>query len=97
MLLGVAGLVWWLCVNLRVREREGWIEAAVLTACLPLLMVMAGSDFRPARCADGDGGHPPGQLPARRATIEGPAGARAARHHRRDPGGAGLRAEAVFP
>ena len=44
-LVGVAGLVWWLCVNLRVREREGWIEAAVLTACLPLLLVMAGSDF----------------------------------------------------
>ncbi|GGJ01274.1 hypothetical protein [Neoroseomonas lacus] len=44
-LLGVAGLVWWLCASLRVRETEGEVEAAVLTTCLPLLLVMAGSDF----------------------------------------------------
>jgi hypothetical protein len=44
-LLGIAGLVWRFCARLRLREAEGEVEAAVLTACLPLLLVMAGSDF----------------------------------------------------
>ncbi|MEO3470534.1 hypothetical protein AAFN86_01615 [Roseomonas sp. CAU 1739] len=44
-LLGFAALVWWLCDSLRVRRAEGPVEAAVLAACLPLLLVVAGSDF----------------------------------------------------
>lgn len=44
-MLGFAGLVWWLSDSLRIRHAEGPVEAAVLTCCLPLLLVLSGSDF----------------------------------------------------
>jgi hypothetical protein len=44
-MLAFAALVWWMCDSLRRRDAEGPVEAAILTCCLPLLLVMPGSDF----------------------------------------------------
>ncbi|MBR0670643.1 hypothetical protein [Neoroseomonas soli] len=44
-LLGVAALLWLLTEALRRGRPEGAIEAATLSACVPLLLLVAGSDF----------------------------------------------------
>ncbi|MBP0463693.1 hypothetical protein J5Y09_07205 [Roseomonas sp. PWR1] len=44
-LLGLAALLWRMAETLRRGRAEGPVESAVLTATVPLLLVMAGSDF----------------------------------------------------
>ena len=70
-LLGYAGLLWWMADALRAGRAEGMVEAAVLTTTLPLLLVMAGSDFGQRDVMMGMAAIPYALLAARR--IEGPA------------------------
>lgn len=70
-LLGFAGLFWWMADALRAGRAEGAVEAAVLTTCLPLLLVMAGSDFGQRDVLMAMAAIPYCLLAARR--IEGPA------------------------
>lgn len=70
-LLGLAGLLWWMADALRAGRAEGVVEAAVLTTCLPLLLVMAGSDFGQRDVLMAMAAIPYCLLAARR--IEGPA------------------------
>jgi hypothetical protein len=69
-LLSFAALVWRMADGLRRRDAEGPVEAAVTTACLPLLLVMAGSDFGQRDVLMGMAAIPYCLLAARR--IEGP-------------------------
>lgn len=69
-LVGFAAITWRMSDALRRRDAEGPIEAAVLTACLPLLLVMAGSDFGQRDVLMGMATIPYCLLAARR--IEGP-------------------------
>lgn len=69
-LLGYAGLLWAMTDALRAGRHEGTVEAAVLTTTLPLLLVMAGSDFGQRDVMMGMAAIPYALLAARR--IEGP-------------------------
>ncbi len=70
-LLGLAALLWRLSEALRRGRAEGHVESAVLTACVPLLLVMAGSDFGQREVLMAMVAIPYCLLAARR--IEGPA------------------------
>jgi hypothetical protein len=69
-LLGHALLLWRLCLALRRERAEGPVEAAVLAAVLPLLLVVAGSDFGQRETLMAASALPYALLAARR--MEGP-------------------------
>lgn len=73
-LLGVAALLWLMTEALRRGRAEGPVEAATLTACVPLLMLVAGSDFGQREVLMAMAAIPYCLLAARR--IEGPAAER---------------------
>jgi hypothetical protein len=70
-LLAHAALLWRLSVALRQDRAEGPVEAAVLAAAIPLLMVLPGSDFGQREALMAISTIPYALLAARR--IEGPA------------------------
>lgn len=69
-LVGYAAMLWWMTDALRAGRAEGTVEAAVLTTTIPLLLVMAGSDFGQRDVMMGMATLPYALLAARR--IEGP-------------------------
>lgn len=69
-LLGYAALLWLLTEALRRGRTEGPVEAATLTACIPLLLLIAGSDFGQREVMMAMAAIPYCLLAARR--IEGP-------------------------
>ncbi len=69
-LLAHAALLWRLSVALRRGRAEGAVEAAVLGACIPLLLLFAGSDFGQREVLMAMTAIPYALLAARR--IEGP-------------------------
>ncbi|MBW6397739.1 hypothetical protein KPL78_07790 [Roseomonas sp. HJA6] len=69
-LVGYAVLLWRMTEALRVGRVEGAVEAAVLTTTIPLLLVVAGSDFGQRDVMMGMAAVPYALLAARR--MEGP-------------------------